>query len=1125
MPFLDSLIKTLAQLPSAIVDRVLQRPSQKSGHGKETGLNVPPEVAQDAEKLARLEKIVNRLSSGDKRQLFLPLQESYTAETEEMRRTYPIMLKEPHVKSALLSKVFAVASLDIQVQAGGDRGVDRDAADFVKYALKASKGGTREIVKKILMGGLIAGFSVSDKLRAPVKRGRWAGKWGLKELKSKDPENIQLLGDEFRNITGVRDRRTQDEFHPSNFVIFQHLSLYENATGMSDLRAAYRAFWLKNTAWQLRAIGMERYGLPIMKGTYVPSDDAQRVELEAKLPLLRSQSWINLPEGAKVEALDIASRSQADFASAIADLNEEIVIGITGAFLQMLGGQVTDGRGDSKVHRGNAELLQWELAAAVGDIVTDQIVPDLVDPNFEGAERPIVTFGGVNDNEMAASITIDQGLLNMQVPLSKAEVYQRYGRQEPTDDDDKLMPAALGAGPLGLAAGGLLPSGPSPGVPQFDEQGNPVAGGAAAVASGPPIAIDKSKAIVDLQKSYFKGDVTREAAIANAIYTLQVDEKNAESLFPIVDPSDLSPGGKGGITQAAEDDFDEEPLIDGFPEEVMDTGPDPEWLLALPNVLQRRGWDCGVAATKCAHQFLSAEDLPLFSYVRPLGSNSFDGTPPANIEAFFRDRGFSVTAGEMTPAVLQAFTRLGRPVLCPFQQDRAETFQSGHWVVVRGCDGQTVWYQDVSFGPVKAPVAEFLRRWHDVDAFGNHFLMYGIAVGTGDDDGQPAEDFDDAEPVSILTGTPKKTFLADEPAENIRDAAKVSTPPEKDVAGSHADAAKVQLLLNAAEREGSKTLAEITSQAIERHLAAGENLQHVVRLFDDAETQQLADALAKTIGTSTLMGRARVRMKQNAVIAAGEGVQKFSDEPSFTTFADEPLKPMAPAAALEYFQGLVPSLRGDPFEFGDRMRRTAFTLAHATDQNILNRVKSVITDAIAAGTSGRTASQDIQSLLDAAGVSPKNPQYAENVFRTNTMDAYNDGTMAELRDPDVAETFPAWEYLGIRDGRQRPEHEYHFNRLYPNSADFREVRDSRCGEFCGYNCRCTPRPVSKYELLRLRAAGRDIEPWPPLPGTTSFAERQRAKEDGRVHVTKYDRDEDGLFLGTREWWEPKRGNA
>src|SRR5262249_52685039 len=190
---------------------------------------------------------------GGKKIYFLPLVDSYTEETQKVRDAYRIMLREPSVKAALLTKILGVAHLDLKVTPASDRPLDRLASDFVKDALETHcKGGMRQIAWNILFAGAIDGYSVSEKILRIQEKGRWKGYHTLKQLKGKDTKNLRLLGDDFRNITAVQDIRTTAEYHPSNFVIYQHMPLFESPTGMSDLRAAYRAFWMMDTAWHLR---------------------------------------------------------------------------------------------------------------------------------------------------------------------------------------------------------------------------------------------------------------------------------------------------------------------------------------------------------------------------------------------------------------------------------------------------------------------------------------------------------------------------------------------------------------------------------------------------------------------------------------------------------------------------------------------------------------------------------------------------------------------------------------------------------------------------------------------------------------------------------------------------------
>lgn len=200
------------------------------------------------------------------------------------------------------------------------------------------------------------------------------------------------------------------------------------------------------------------------------------------------------------------------------------------------------------------------------------------------------------------------------------------------------------------------------------------------------------------------------------------------------------------------------------------------------------------------------------------------------------------------------------------------------------------------------------------------------------------------------------------------------------------------------------------------------------------------------------------------------------DATDFTCFADpNPIRPLGPEAALRYFLSLVPKIGvKDPGRWGDTHRRVAFTLAEATDEALLKKVQQILGDYLKGGDGDEEPldpAKHIDYILGQAGVTPRNPQYAEMVFRTNMMDAYNEGATEEMQDPDVVETFPVWRWLGIRDGRQRPSHEVHFDKYFPAGVSFAEVRDSVKGEYDGHNDRCTPQPIDKWTWEDLQKRG------------------------------------------------------
>lgn len=275
------------------------------------------------------------------------------------------------------------------------------------------------------------------------------------------------------------------------------------------------------------------------------------------------------------------------------------------------------------------------------------------------------------------------------------------------------------------------------------------------------------------------------------------------------------------------------------------------------------------------------------------------------------------------------------------------------------------------------------------------------------------------------------------------------------------------------------------------------------RLFTADERARLARALAATTATADLLGRSRIRRRahqsERHYIEGGRGnngprVARFSDAPTdFTCFDDDPILPLAPRSALDYFLRLIPQLGVDPERFGAGHERHAFTLAEDIDGIVLGRVQHAIAEILRTGSGAGRGTEIVQEILDDAGISPQSAGYAENVWRTNAMDAYTTGATRELQDPTVAEYFPVWRYVGIRDGRQRPSHAVHFDRYYATRSTFAEVRDSVKGSFDGYQCRCNFIPIDKHEWAELQRRGASI---------ASFSE-PRAGRHGRGQIRSY----------------------
>lgn len=332
---------------------------------------------------------------------------------------------------------------------------------------------------------------------------------------------------------------------------------------------------------------------------------------------------------------------------------------------------------------------------------------------------------------------------------------------------------------------------------------------------------------------------------------------------------------------------------------------------------------------------------------------------------------------------------------------------------------------------------------------------YGQAMPDADSQADPAElralvdeclaklgDDDEEEP---------EKFTDDEPP--------AGPAPIADQTAATPDSHAVEKLLAEAQTQGAQYLANLATKAITRYVRGGGS-----RLFSPAELKGLQNECAKSLAPADLLGRSRVRLR----MADKDSPRKFADEP--TNFGKVPSVPLQPPlSSLEYFKSLVPTLNVEPLTWLPGIEQQAFTMAVATEQQLLEKVQKEIAGRIASGEYG-WGPQAIQDLLESAGVTPTNPQYAEMVFRTNVKDALAKGTHEELNDPEVLPNFPVWKYSAIvGDGRGRPTHTARNGNYYPSTVPFTKVRGEGIEDAA--NCRCDAIPIFRTEWDELQSRG------------------------------------------------------
>ncbi len=434
---------------------------------------------------------------------------------------YQEMTREPFVKAALQQKTTSLLSVPWGIKPASNSTEHVEQAKFVTWNFKNLRGGFARDVWE-MCDALVAGYSIQEKIKEEIIEGVYAGKVRLAALKSKDPFYFGFAFDPFMNllpegviVTHTAANEMEKPLPSDKFFIFSFLKKYENLYGQSDLRAAYRAFWIKDTAWKLRSVYMERFSGNNLKGKYprngTPAQQQQnRDMLKEIFRTWQNETGVAIPEDMEIEAIQLSTSSDSEYARAMADCNVDIAVGILGETLTINEGRKTGARNMGEIHKEVVDLFVLFLDMILTADINEQLVRDIIDDNYAGVmEYPEFYWYPREDYDPVAfgdAITKWQAA---GAEVSKAWFYEKVRMPLPSGDDDVLIPISTPtAGP------GVPPSLSSPGFggpPEKDTGATrlaeiapsptpPMKGGATATADGYYRELDKFEKFAEIPK-------------------------------------------------------------------------------------------------------------------------------------------------------------------------------------------------------------------------------------------------------------------------------------------------------------------------------------------------------------------------------------------------------------------------------------------------------------------------------------------------------------------------------------------------------------------------------------------------------------------------------------------------
>jgi phage gp29-like protein len=387
--------------------------------------------------------------------------------TRKGYQIYREMRSDDQVKACLWFKKLLVTGRAWEIQPYGGKDAkeeDKKIAEFIEKALK-DRVNMNRIVREAL-SALDFGFSVGEiiwEVTDDPNIAEGGPKIVMKDVKFRDPEWLKIDVDVHGNIMGFRQQTGympvlgEIEIPADKVLHFAYQSEFQNHYGVSDLRAAYAAWWSKKFVSQFWNIFLERFGQPMMMMKYpMGASPELKAALQSILLGLSTKTDILVPEGVAVELIEATRAGTAAYGDALTYYDVRISRAILVPALLGMGVDVKRGSdSQSRLHLRVLMKVVNDLSTDLAYAINKSIINKMVDFNFDTDRYPQFVFqdyGEYEAVEIADAIRemFNSGILDLdQEDINYARSILGLPLRREGDEDEVLrsMPPPLGTSP------------------------------------------------------------------------------------------------------------------------------------------------------------------------------------------------------------------------------------------------------------------------------------------------------------------------------------------------------------------------------------------------------------------------------------------------------------------------------------------------------------------------------------------------------------------------------------------------------------------------------------------------------------------------------------------------------
>jgi SPP1 gp7 family putative phage head morphogenesis protein len=304
--------------------------------------------------------------------------------------TYASMMTDAAVYNAVNSKRFAVCSASWRIKPASNSRIDREIAEFCEWNFHRCRGTVAGMTFQML-SSLYNGYSVNEMCFAPIASGKWQGKVRLAALRNKDPQDFGFKLDFAGNVCEIWLGYRSPIRVPLpiwKFVVHVHCPEYDRPWGHSDLRAAWKYWWIKEKVLKYWGMYVQNYAAPLKHGKVPPGSKIMTPEFLTHLTNFGGEyNTLIMPSDFDLSILQPGASDNQNFNSLISYCDAQIDKAIKGQTLTSSEGSGTGSYALGKVHENTFEDWVEFTRLEIAELYKECVIKTEVDLNYSDVDE------------------------------------------------------------------------------------------------------------------------------------------------------------------------------------------------------------------------------------------------------------------------------------------------------------------------------------------------------------------------------------------------------------------------------------------------------------------------------------------------------------------------------------------------------------------------------------------------------------------------------------------------------------------------------------------------------------------------------------------------------------------